>query len=167
MINRLAAASPEPEHRPGTERPVPKHESVASGLSLALFFSRAGLVWLPHAERAYLHILAWDRQNVIALSQLSRALEQRSGDHRPLLSDLRESGAIEQDADVVMFIYRASVYGLNPEYVISDENVVPENVAELILRKQRNGPIGSILLHWTKEYTRFAEFDYISTDDFF
>ena len=104
---------------------------------------------------------------VIALSQLSRALEQRSGDHRPLLSDLRESGAIEQDADVVMFIYRASVYGLNPEYVISDENVVPENVAELIIRKQRNGPIGSILLHWTKEYTRFAEFDYISTDDFF
>jgi len=104
---------------------------------------------------------------IIALSQLSRALEQRGGDHRPLLSDLRESGAIEQDADVVMFIYRASVYDLQPEYQISDHNVSPDSVAELIIRKQRNGPIGTILLHWTKEYTRFQEFDYTATDEFF
>ncbi len=104
---------------------------------------------------------------VVALSQLSRALEQRGGDHRPLLSDLRESGAIEQDADLVMFIYRAAVYDLQPEYLINDHNVPPENVAEIIIRKQRNGPIGTILLHWTKEYTRFQEFDYTSTDDYF
>ena len=104
---------------------------------------------------------------IIALSQLSRALEQRAGDHKPLLSDLRESGAIEQDADVVMFIYRAAVYGLNPEYTIDDQNVSPENVAEIIIRKQRNGPIGTILLHWIKEHTKFSEFEYMSTEEFF
>lgn len=107
---------------------------------------------------------------IIALSQLSRALEQRSGDHKPMLSDLRESGAIEQDADVVMFIYRAAVYGINTEdlYKIGDANVSPENVAELIIRKQRNGPIGTILLHWIKEHTKFeGGFDYTSTEDFF
>ncbi len=105
---------------------------------------------------------------VIVLSQLSRAVEQRAGDHRPLLSDLRESGAIEQDADVVMFIYRASAYGLNEEtYQINDRNIPTENVAELIIRKQRNGPVGTVLLHWIKEQTKFDEFDYTSTDDFF
>jgi len=104
---------------------------------------------------------------VIALSQLSRALETRGGDHRPQLSDLRESGAIEQDADVVMFIYRASYYNIDPEYVINDEEVPKEEVAELIIRKQRNGPIGTILLHWIKEYMRFAEFTYTSTDEYF
>jgi len=104
---------------------------------------------------------------VIALSQLSRAIEQRGGDHRPVLSDLRESGAIEQDADVVMFIYRASVYGLEPEYTINDQSVPPENVAEVIIRKQRNGPIGTVLLHWIKENTKFGEFAYTSTDDYF
>ncbi|HUT63009.1 MAG TPA: replicative DNA helicase [Anaerolineae bacterium] len=104
---------------------------------------------------------------VVALSQLSRALEQRGGDHRPLLSDLRESGAIEQDADLVMFIYRASVYGIDPEYTIQEEEVPKENVAELIIRKQRNGPIGTILLHWIKEYTKFCEFSYESTDEYF
>jgi len=104
---------------------------------------------------------------VIAISQLSRALEQRGGDHRPLLSDLRESGAIEQDADVVMFIYRASIYGIDPEYNIKEQNIPKDQVAEIILRKQRNGPIGTILLHWTKEYTRFADFKYDSDDEFF
>ncbi|MCE5249142.1 replicative DNA helicase [bacterium] len=104
---------------------------------------------------------------VIALSQLSRALEQRSGDHRPQLADLRESGAIEQDADLVMFIYRASVYGLSAEYTILEEHIPQDQVAEVIIRKHRNGPIGTILLHWTKEHTRFGEFSYVSTDDYF
>ena len=104
---------------------------------------------------------------IMALSQLSRALEQRGGDHRPLLSDLRESGAIEQDADVVMFIYRASVYGLNPDYTIMEEHISPEDVAEIIVRKHRNGPIGTILLHWIKENTKFSEFIYTSTDEYF
>ena len=104
---------------------------------------------------------------VIALSQLSRALEQRGGDHKPLLSDLRESGAIEQDADIVMFIYRAAVYGITPEYSFMDEHVTPENVAEIIVRKHRNGPIGTVLLHWIKENTKFAEFSYVSTDEYF
>lgn len=104
---------------------------------------------------------------IIALSQLSRSLEQRGGDHRPLLSDLRESGAIEQDADIVMFIYRASVYNIDPEYTINDDNVLKDEVAEIIIRKQRNGPVGTILLHWIKQHTRFGEFSYDSSDEFY
>ncbi|MBT4484058.1 MAG: replicative DNA helicase, partial [Candidatus Latescibacteria bacterium] len=76
-------------------------------------------------------------------------------------------GAREQDADVVMFIYRASVYELTMEYNIRDENVPTENVAEIIIRKQRNGPTGTILLNWIKEYTRFTEFSYESDEDIF
>ena len=83
---------------------------------------------------------------VIALSQLSRAVEQRP-DHRPMLSDLRESGSIEQDADVVMFIYRDDYY--NPD----TEN---KNISEIKIAKQRNGPIGDVELVWLPEYTKFA-----------
>jgi replicative DNA helicase len=91
---------------------------------------------------------------VVALSQLSRAPEQRAGDHRPQLSDLRESGAIEQDADLVMFIFRQEVYD-GP--VDKDGNSL-EGRAEIIIGKQRNGPIGTANLFFHKAYTRFENY---------
>jgi replicative DNA helicase len=83
---------------------------------------------------------------VVAVAQLNRAVDARSGDHRPHLSDLRESGAIEQDADVVMFVFREEIYSKDPEH---------EGKAELIVAKQRNGPIGRIPLTFEKHLTRF------------
>lgn len=87
---------------------------------------------------------------VVALSQLSRAVEQRP-DHRPMLSDLRESGAIEQDADVVMFLYRDDYYNHESE---------KKGISEVIIAKQRNGPIGTVELAWLPEYTKFANLEH-------
>jgi len=86
---------------------------------------------------------------VILLSQLSRAPEQRSGDaKRPVLSDLRDSGSIEQDADLVLFLYRDEVY--NPE---TEE----KNICEVIISKHRTGPTGTIKLAWLDKYTKFGD----------
>ncbi len=92
---------------------------------------------------------------VIALSQLSRAVEQRP-DHRPMLSDLRESGAIEQDADVVMFLYRDDYYNHDTD---------KKGISEVIIAKQRNGPIGTVELAWLPEYTKFANLEHRRTGD--
>lgn len=88
---------------------------------------------------------------VIALSQLSRAVETRGGDKKPQLSDLRESGAIEQDADIVTFIYRPDYYDLADGMEISD------NTAEIIISKHRNGSLGSVNLQFLKEYVKFVD----------
>jgi replicative DNA helicase len=84
---------------------------------------------------------------ILALSQLSRAPETRPGDHRPMLSDLRESGSIEQDADVVAFLFREEVYKPDREDL--------HGMAELILAKQRNGPTGKIKLAFLSKFTKF------------
>lgn len=95
---------------------------------------------------------------VMALSQLSRAVEARGGDHRPMLSDLRESGSLEQDADVVMFIHRPEVY--------EGEDSPNKGKAELIIGKQRNGPTGTVHLSFIEECTKFEPAAFLPDDGF-
>lgn len=102
---------------------------------------------------------------VIALSQLSRAVEQRGGDKRPMLSDLRESGAIEQDADMVMFLYRPGYYGV-------EEDTMEKNLTEVIIEKHRNGKTDTIDLKFIPEYVKFdnmdaESFSSITSDEFY
>jgi len=96
---------------------------------------------------------------IIALSQLSRAVETRGGDKRPMLSDLRESGAIEQDADMVAFLYRPKYYHIDED----EDGNSTEGMAEFIIQKHRSGDLKTIKLHFTGKYTKFAE---LSDEDF-
>ncbi len=99
---------------------------------------------------------------IMALSQLSRAVETRAGDKKPILSDLRESGAIEQDADIVMFIYRPEYYGLTTD---ENDNSM-EGMATISIAKHRNGAIGDIQLRFIKEFAKYADLDTMGFDNF-
>ncbi len=102
---------------------------------------------------------------VMALSQLSRAVEQRTGSHRPQLSDLRESGAIEQDADVVLFIYREAVYIRNTKGIDSEEYQDALNKAEIIIGKQRNGPVGHADVSFIDQFASFGNLETMHTEE--
>ena len=99
---------------------------------------------------------------VIALSQLSRAVESRGGDKRPVLSDLRESGSIEQDADIVMFLYRPEYYGFETD----DEGNSTLGLAELIISKQRNGPTGNVKMQFIGKYGKFTDWSFGTVPEF-
>ena len=98
---------------------------------------------------------------VIALSQLSRAVETRGGNKRPQLSDLRESGSIEQDADMVLFLYRPEYYGISED----EENRPTQGMAEVIVAKHRNGSLDSVDLKFVGKYTKFMDFEAADTFD--
>jgi replicative DNA helicase len=94
---------------------------------------------------------------VVAVSQLSRKVEDRGGDKRPMLADLRESGAIEQDADVVIFVYRPEFYGIEK----FRDGMLAQGVAEIIVSKHRNGPTGELRLTFLKDYARFENMEFV------
>lgn len=98
---------------------------------------------------------------VIALSQLSRAVETRGGDKKPILSDLRESGAIEQDADIVIFLYRGEYYGLEQD----TEGNPTKDIAEVIVAKHRNGPVGNVRTRFINKFAKFENLDEIGASD--
>jgi replicative DNA helicase len=98
---------------------------------------------------------------VIALSQLSRATETRSGTKRPILSDLRESGAIEQDADIVIFLFRGEYYGM----ITDEDGMDVKGVAEIIIAKHRNGPLKTVKAKFIDRFAKFADFDEFQKDD--
>lgn len=100
---------------------------------------------------------------IIALSQLSRSVENRGGDKKPMLSDLRESGAIEQDADIVSFIYRPEYYGLLED----DEGNSLSGIGEIIIAKHRNGALDTVQLRFKGQYAKFVNLDAFDTDDTF
>jgi replicative DNA helicase len=95
---------------------------------------------------------------VLAMSQLSRAVETRGGTKKPMLSDLRESGAIEQDADLVMFIYRPEYYG------IEDDNGPTAGMADIIIAKHRSGSVGEVRLRFVGKYARFENKDFVTSE---
>jgi replicative DNA helicase len=98
---------------------------------------------------------------IIALSQLNRSVEMRGGTKRPLLSDLRESGAIEQDADMVVFIHRQEKFGI----VTFEDGSSTKGIAEIILAKNRNGPVDDIKLRFREEKAQFVEIDEFDIDN--
>ena len=100
---------------------------------------------------------------VIALSQLSRATETRSGTKRPILSDLRESGAIEQDADIVIFLFRGEYYGM----VTDEDGMDVKGVAEIIIAKHRNGPLKTVKAKFIDRFAKFADFDEFQNNEGF
>jgi replicative DNA helicase len=123
---------------------------------------------MSHISRSLKALAKELRIPVIGLSQLSRAVEQRERkEKRPILSDLRESGAIEQDADLVLFIYRPAMYrhgGDASVEVIDQDQLEEKRRAEIIIGKQRNGPTGRIELLFFDEYTRFEDRSRIETE---
>jgi replicative DNA helicase len=138
----------------------------------AIFVDYLQLMRVPKSENRQVEVAAISRGlkalakdlnvPVVAMAQLNRSPEDKTRrGNRPRMSDLRESGAIEQDADVIMLLHREQYYKETPaasdEPAGGRESVADpdENVAELIIAKQRNGPVGTIRLHWSKEYTRF------------
>lgn len=106
-------------------------------------------------SRAFKSIAKELRVPVIALSQLSRAVETRGGSKKPMLSDLRESGSLEQDADVVMFLYRPEYYGIE----VSDDNIPTQGLTELIIAKNRGGRTGTVPMRFTAHTTSFSPWD--------
>ncbi|MDP6180267.1 MAG: DnaB-like helicase C-terminal domain-containing protein, partial [Desulfatiglandales bacterium] len=102
---------------------------------------------------------------VLAVSQLSRAVESRTP-HTPMLSDLRDSGSIEQDADVVLFIYREEVYSSEEDWFRQfPDKPYPSGEADVIIAKHRNGPTGELKLHFDKRITKFENAAMVSAED--
>jgi len=118
--------------------------------------------WVAYVSASLKNLAKELKIPIIVLSQLSRATESRGGERKPLLSDLRDSGAIEQDADVVMFVYRPEYYKdlwknkKDPQYEVGTQSYPIEGLAEIIIAKNRNGPTGSLPLTFIKDYTMFA-----------